>query len=347
MSTNPFLEYVSYAVWIVFFLISLFFAVQTYRTKIKWGSARRMGATTTIFAWITFIYGLVLFEGVVYALLSFFLGFPLWMDILLFLVIAGLLVTVYFMLRSREKFKPAMFRAAFLIPFIGIGIHGLPAVGKLISGKFSKLPAEPAMVSPVHLNPMDPSRAFKQSNAVRDHSPRQVHIKGSGYRVEFQNPHSKGKFGDWLTAKRLRAAGYKKLESKLDTIHGIDGVYVLRNHNGSPKEILIVENKVDSGQLNLGPPKQMSDDWIKKRIDKMMKSDDKNVRHTGKLLSENPNLLRKELWHHDLSNGVTSIHSLDREANKTSQRTVRYLGNATQKRCESANPSINCFPTVQ
>ena len=329
MSTNPFLEYVSYAVWIVLFLISVFCSVQVFRNKIKWGSARHMGATTSIFAWITFIYGLVLFEGVVYAPLSFFLGFPLWMDIFLFLVIPGLSMTVYFMLRSREKFKPAMFRAAFLIPLIGIGIHGLPTVGKLISEKFSKLFAGPAMVSPAPRYVKDPG-----------------YVKGSGYSVEFPNTHSKGKFGDWLTAKRL-TPGYDKLKSKTDTIHGIDGVYVPRNHGGSPKEILIVETKVGSGQLASGPPKQMSDDWIKNNAAKMIKSDDKDVRRTGKLISENRKLWRKELWHHDLDSGKTTIYGLDREANKIPQRTEGYLSNQVRKRCESANPSIKCVPTIQ
>ena len=304
--------------WIALGLIGLLFAILAFRNRIRWGSARRMGVPAIIFSWMGFIYWLVLFEGA-YGLVSILLDFPFWIDIVLFLVILALSMTIYFRLLHRKKFKPAIFSAMFLLP---LSIPGVHTAAKLIPK------AAPAQIV---------TRTESPRPSVR--YPRKVAVAGSGYAVEFPNPQSKGRLGDSLTARRLTAVGYTKATSKLDQVHGIDGVYVRYNDKGSPHEILIVENKVDSGKL---APDQMTNRWIAKKVEDMLAHPDDKVRRTGELIRDNPRVVRRQLWHHDLRSGRTTISSLDGEARISPVRTENFLGNQVRKRCEAQKPTVTC-----
>lgn len=282
----------------------------------------------TIFGWMIVIYYLALLEGV-YGLVGFILDLPVWIDVLLFLVILGLSMVVYFKLNHRKKFKPTLFTAAFLVP---LSIPGLHTAARLIP---SKAPVEIIQNLPVGASAKAIS-SFPQSK----------NIGNSGYVVEFPNSQNKGTFGDWLTAKRLTAQGYEKLESKPNNIHGIDGVYV-RYEKGDPQkiqDILIVEDKVDKGRLN---PGQMTDQWIEEAVNNMLAND--KTRFTGELIRANPDLVRKELWRHDLDKGSTTISRLDGEANIVpgSKGTEHYMSSLVRKRCESKQPTIVCLPANQ
>ena len=128
MPVIPSIELVSYVGWIIFAIISVYITLQALfriRNKISWGVARYMGIPMTIFAWMKFIYVLVLFQ-VAYGFVSFILDWPIWMiwiDISLFLVVLMLSLGLYLKLRHREKFKPNLFVALFLVP---LGIPGIP-----------------------------------------------------------------------------------------------------------------------------------------------------------------------------------------------------------------------------
>jgi len=126
---------------------------------------------------------------------------------------------------------------------------------------------------------------------------------------KWKNTHLKGTFGDYLTAKRMTAMGYKKLKSKVSSIHGIDGVYIKKGFGNKIEEIVIIENKVDKALLNPGPPRQMSSEWIQSNIQKMLTSSDPQVKETGRLLDyflkNHPNKLKRELWKHDTLSGKT------------------------------------------
>lgn len=350
MSANFFLEYLFGTVWIVagvLTLIGLFYAVKIYRNKITFGQAKYMGITRVLFSWMNVIHGLVLFEAA-YGVVSFFLDLPLWSDISLILLILMLLMIVYRELKRREKFKPDRFRLLFLIPLgfkpfrfrylllIPLGIHGPVAVGKMM------LPTEYPVKKLIQ-------RSFKEtptetSSRKAPRYPLQNLVGDSGYEIVFPDPHSKGRFGDSLTARRLTAQGYKKEPSKLDTIHGIDGVYVRYYDNGSPREILIVESKVDSGKLGT---KQMTDERIAELVERMLVHADPEVRRTGKLIRENPGLVHKQLWHHYLASGKTTVSRLNAEAIETLVKTLNYIESATRKRCESSNPGIVCIPATR
>lgn len=311
-----------------FLLIGLFFSIQFFRGRMTWPQVRRMGVPMTLFGWMIVIYYLALFEGV-YGPVGFILDLPVWIDVLLFLVILGLSMAVYFKLNQRKKFKPTLFKAIFLIP---LSIPGLHTAARLIP---SKAPVEIVQSLPVGASTKAIS-SFPQSKKIGD----------SGYMVEFPNSQKKGTFGDWLTAKRLTAQGYEKLESKPNKIYGIDGVYVRYEKGSSQKvqDILIVEDKVDKGRLN---PEQMTDQWIEKAVKNMLAND--RTRFAGELIRANSGLVRKELWHHDLDKGSTVIHRLDGEANiiPESKRTEHYIDNSVRKRCESKQSNIVCHPVIQ
>ena len=324
MSTYLLHEYTILALWVVLSMVGVFFAIQAFRAKITWGKARLMGIPMVVFGWMTFIYWLVLFEGV-YGIASLILNWPLWIDIMLFLVIFGMVLTVYLRLLHRKKFKPILFSSLFLIP---LSIPGIHTVGKLI----------PKFPFVEKLAPVEVSKLSKNPAAF----PRRIHIGDSGYKVEFQNSQAMGRFGDSLTAKRLTAQGYTKEISKLDEIHGIDGVYVWYKNSGAPREIKIVENKVGSGIL-VGD--QMTDMWVNKRVSQMLKHTDAKVRRTGELIRTNQSLVHKELWHYDLDSGKVTTSPLDAEARKMSSNMGINISNLVRKSCESKKPSIRCFPT--
>ena len=317
MSTGSFHEYIIYAIYTTLGLFGLFISIRLFRGRISWGAARRMGIPLVVFGWMTLIYWLVLFEGT-YGLASLLLNWPIWIDVLLFITIFCLCMMVYFKLLHREKFKPTIFTTLFLIPLSVPGVH----VVRKMTPKFT------------------PIEAVKVS---KKRYPQQTLVANSGFRVEFPDPHSKGRFGDSLTARWLTDQGYREESSKIGA-EGIDGVYVKYDRD-VPTEILIVENKVDSGKLTT---RQMTDEWVKEKVDKMVlpRSGEK-VRNTGELIERNPELIVRQLWHHDLASGKTTISTLDGEARKISSKTARYLGNLTRERCESAEPTIRCIPNDQ
>lgn len=342
MSINPSLAYVFYTVWIILAAVGLYLAIQVYRKKISWGQARRMGIPISAFAWMNIIYGLVLFEGA-YGFVSVLLDLPLWMDITLFLGIFGMTVGVYFKLRRRAKFNSAVFMALFLIPLSIPGIHTavklVPEMGKVMPAVGKLVLLIPGVQTAKKLIPLNASE-IRKLDKIPKPFPQWPQIGDSGYRVEFKGTLSKGTFGDWLTARRMGVKRYTKLPSKIDKSHGLDGVYA-RYSNGNLQEVLIVENKVDGGKLK---PRQMTDEWITKQVDKMIDHADEKVRRTGELIRSSPDLVRKELWHHDLDDGVTTISSLDAKAGKISNRVEKFISNQVRKRCESAMKDLICLP---
>ena len=321
MILNSIFDFFVTHIWVTLGIIGLLFAINMFHNQLRWGAARYMGVTASIFGWMVFIYWLVLFEGV-YGIASLILDWPIWVDILLFLLVLGLALFVYFKLLHREKFKPQLFASLFLLP---LSIPGIHTTGKLLP----KIPPVGTITNDVPIS------------RVKNAYPQSVRVADSDYIVGFPNTHSKGRLGDALTAKRLTGEKYEKLTSKVDEIHGIDGVYVLRDGNGNPQEILIVENKVDRAIL---APGQMTDDWISTNLRKMLDHPDESVRHTAKLIQSNPKIVRKELWQHNLDNGITKIYSLDDAANKTLLREEQFIGKQIRKRCESRNPTITCTP---
>ncbi|MGH2328203.1 hypothetical protein ACRCD5_07810, partial [Campylobacter taeniopygiae] len=127
----------------------------------------------------------------------------------------------------------------------------------------------------------------------------------------------KGNYGEAKMHLHYLEQGYKRISlnkvKELDDPihHGIDGIYY--NPNKNPKYI-IVEAKFGTSKLD-GKTKQMSDDWLTDNKLKRLKDDvgEEHAKEIEKLLKENSNEARKDLFHID-KKGNVSIKELDENA---------------------------------
>lgn len=120
-------------------------------------------------------------------------------------------------------------------------------------------------------------------------------------------------FGGLLTDVILTNEGWKKLESKFTT-GGIDGLYVREVRGGGGFEALAVDTKTNETGFD---PATMSDAKLEKDLSALYAHG-----AFGKTLNEavanelirglrnGPPFFRKELWRHNLSNGMTAITQL-------------------------------------
>ena len=293
-----------YSILLILLLSGFIFAIQAFRGRVSWGQARVMGVTATLFVWIEAIFFLVVFESA-FGIVSFVVNRPFWVDLLMALIVFLLIGGILFKLSRRNTFKLALFLPLVLVP---LGIPGVHMVAKLVK------------VGCVEITEKSGMYFIKSTTCTTDIIKRpwpQIKKTVIG-EIKFKNSHEKGRLGDRLSALRLTGIGYKKINSKINSLHGIDGVYIKKANNGKIREILIVENKVDGSQLSFGPPKQMSDEWVIGNAKKMLKSNDKTLRQTAELIigtmNNNPALIQKQLWKHDLETGHTSVKLLGKDA---------------------------------
>ncbi|MEA3641656.1 MAG: hypothetical protein VBE63_17185 [Lamprobacter sp.] len=192
------------------------------------------------------------------------------------------------------------------VTLLAVGLTLMPETGEARSvlGRLWDRFAERPVEIPVKAEPPKTAVAMRWP---------QRRLAANGRVIAFVSSHQKGTLGDRLTALRLTGQGYEKLPSKYSSLHGIDGVFVRRRANGEVSEIRLVENKVDSAMLSAGPPAQMSDAWIRQSCQKMLNSGDTQTADTARLVLEHLDSpkLRRELWHHDLSTGKTTVRTVD------------------------------------
>jgi len=329
--------YTFYTCLILFLLSTFWFAIQAFRGKPSWGQARVMGLTATMFIWIQIIFGLVVFESV-FGIVSFIINLPLWVDILIALIAIIIIFTIYFKLSKKSTFKPKLFILLILVPLGVPGIH--------VVAKFTKLGAlELSEKYGIYYVKTYDHSTIESSPKVKLHWP-QVKNTIIG-KIKFINSHQKGRLGDRLTAYRLTGMGYKKLKSKLNNIHGIDGVYIKKDKNGNMVELLIVENKVDKSSLNK-KTKQMSDEWVLLNAEKLIHSDDIHTKVTGKLILDTyknqRDIFIKQVWRHDLEQGVTISTIRGINAEKIDQGLKwqdEFIANELKRWC--ANGKLECI----
>ena len=105
---------------------------------------------------------------------------------------------------------------------------------------------------------------------------------------EVQGRKEKGDLGEELMNTIMKKQGYEKLESKLKSNNGIDGVYVKRDPK-TDKIIELIIGEAKFGDSKLGNPSvgpQMGDDWIIDNINKMAESDNPKVKSAGEKLKD-------------------------------------------------------------
>lgn len=289
----------------------LYHAVGIFRGRVSWGQVRVMGVSFSLFIWIQIVFGLVLFDAA-YSVASLFIQTPLWIDLIISLGIILLIFWIFWRLSQRPKFKPKLFIALVMVP---LGIPALHVIGRMTQIGAIEISQKAGIAILKYGDSMD-GLAIKNVDTIAEAIPIVRHfpltMRTVVGEVTFKNSFEKGVLGDAITARRLTALGYSKLSSKYNLINGIDGVYLRRDATGTIVEIIVVENKVDSSRL---APKQMTDEWLLSRIEKMVTAENEEVRRTGLLLKDmlqhQPQSVRKELWHHDLANGTTIVRSVD------------------------------------
>mgnify|MGYP006435017627 CR=1 FL=1 len=134
--------------------------------------------------------------------------------------------------------------------------------------------------------------------------------------ISFVNTKVRGRWGEMVTHDILIGKGYEKVGGFKD--HGIDGVYIKTDANGSIVEALIVETKVKDSysKAKVFPPAdnklQMSDAWVKKSLYKEIGGTpaDRKSRYLLRAVAEDglengafP--VRKEYWAHALKEEKT------------------------------------------
>jgi hypothetical protein len=128
--------------------------------------------------------------------------------------------------------------------------------------------------------------------------------------------HAEGDFGDMLTSVLLASQGWKQLPSKLQRGRGIGGLFVRELRGGGGYECLASETKTNSAPYDAA---SMSDDKLAGDIGELYELGALNKTTADELergLEQGSSFFRKELWRHDLSNGLTTITELGRKGEK-------------------------------
>jgi hypothetical protein len=119
-----------------------------------------------------------------------------------------------------------------------------------------------------------------------------------------------------LTAVMAAFDGWKQLPSKMQGGRGIDGLFVRELRGGGGFEALCVETKTNNAAYD---PTCMTDAKLTADIGEIY-AGGRISKHVAEELTrgvrQGPSFLRKELWRHDLSNGLTTISDLGRNGEK-------------------------------
>lgn len=295
----------------VVLVTAIVFAVQTFRGRISWGQARVMGVPFAVYVWIQAMFLFVLLDGL-FGVGAFILSTPIWIDLTVSAVGIAVPLILFLLLKRRPTFKPHLFIALVLVP---LGVPGTHLLARLAKVEAIEVAGAAGLAAVKYADDVAPL-ALRNADEVADiipilrSLPRVTHSLAG--EVQFASSLAKGRFGDMLTARRMTALGYAKLPSKYNPIHGIDGLFAKRDASGAILSLVVIENKVDGGLLF---PGQMSDAWIAEALSKMATSADGGARATaqevGALIEGGSSLVRKELWHHNLATGATTVKAMD------------------------------------
>lgn len=136
-----------------------------------------------------------------------------------------------------------------------------------------------------------------------------------GLRVtDFASGQTRGDFGEMLSDIILTGDGWKKLESKTASGAGVGGLYVREVKGGGGFEALAVDTKTNEAAYT---PASMSDAALENVLSALYAQgafgraiNESVANELIRGLRNGPPFFRKELWRHNLTNGVTAITQL-------------------------------------
>jgi hypothetical protein len=129
-------------------------------------------------------------------------------------------------------------------------------------------------------------------------------------------------FGEMITAATLAVDGWKKLPSKLKGGQGLDILVVRDLEDGTGFEARAIEVKTNVPTHN---PGTMSDERVAAAIAHLHRAGALDAPTSEELIRgvmHGPPYFRKQLWHHQLVSGVTTIWELDEDGKKTSSQLL-------------------------
>lgn len=140
-------------------------------------------------------------------------------------------------------------------------------------------------------------------------------VDAPGLRVtDFASVQTRGDFGEMISDIILTGDGWKKLESKTASGAGVGGLYVREVKGGGGFEALAVDTKTNEAVY---APDAMSDATLESALSALYaqgafgRSINESVANELiRGLRNGPPFFRKELWRHNLTNGVTAITQL-------------------------------------
>jgi hypothetical protein len=134
--------------------------------------------------------------------------------------------------------------------------------------------------------------------------------------AHFHSAETQADFGEIVTSVILSLDGWKQLPSKMQGGRGLDGLFVREVRGGGGFEVLAVETKVNNAPYN---PMSMSDVKLLEDIGELYAGGVLSKPLADEMnrgLRQGSSFFRKELWRHDLSNGLTTISELSRSGEK-------------------------------
>lgn len=131
---------------------------------------------------------------------------------------------------------------------------------------------------------------------------------------DFASERTRGDFGELITDIVLTSDGWKKLSSKTSSGAGIGGIYVREVKGGGGFEALAVDTKTNEVAYS---PAAMSDAALENALSALYAEgafgrsiNEAIAKELIRGLRNGPPFFRKELWRHNLSNGVTAVTQL-------------------------------------
>ena len=175
-------------------------------------------------------------------------------------------------------------------------------------------PAAPKIV-PIG-SPLQPPLPKEEKRQPTKPTPLQLRVTDApDLRVtDFSDVRTRSAFGELLTDVILTADGWKKLESKLASGGGVGGLFVREVRGGGGFEALVVQTLTNEIACD---PGAMADVVLERALSSLYAQgafgraiNDAMANELIRGLRNGPPFFRKELWRHNLSNGVTAVTQL-------------------------------------
>ena len=130
----------------------------------------------------------------------------------------------------------------------------------------------------------------------------------------------KGNISEQLMDEYFKKSGWEKIQGEVG-VNGIDGLYVKRDKDGNITNVLMSESKYNTSQLgDTKDGKQMSKDWIMKKLDNLEKAYPDNQDYSQIKDLVNDDKYRARLWQvNEVDNTLhISLKKIDSTGNEVS-----------------------------